>query len=589
MDDLDLIKSKINIIDLIQEYVPLKKLGRNFKGLCPFHNEKTPSFVVSPERQIWHCFGCQLGGDIFGFLMKIENIEFPEALRILAKRAGVTLQSYKPTGDSQLKERLYEINHLAAEFYHYILLNRDFSKPALEYLKKREVTKSTLELFKIGYAPPMWRSVSEYLVNKKGYKQQELEQAGLSIHSGNYYDRFRGRIIFPLRDHRGNVIGFSGRLLDADAKEAKYVNSPETLIYSKSNHLFGIDLAKDHLKKENKAILVEGEFDMISSYQAGVKNIVAIKGSALTEGHITLLKRFTQNLIFSLDSDFAGNAAAKRGIELADAAGMNMRVVKLAYGKDPDECLKKDPALWRQSLKNAVPIYDYLIDGAVEKFDKKSPEGKRNIAEEVLPLLSKVTNEIVKSHYVKKLAQILEVTESSVLSQMGKVKIREEVSRFKPVLPASPSPAIRSREEKLEELLLASLLQADNPAPVFAKIKDYLSPDDLKTPLLNKIFRHLAASLDGNENPSSASLINSLPAELLSAVDRLFLIDLQDSSKGDKTLEKIASQIAVSNLKEKMQQALEKISTLDGESAEAMDLNREFSLLRDRLKTLQES
>jgi DNA primase len=312
-DQREEIKQKIDIVDLISEYVPLKKIGRNLKANCPFHSEKTPSFYVSPERQIWHCFGCNLGGDVYSFLMQIENIEFVEALRILAKKAGVALTEFVPTQTSELKDRLYEINHLAAEFFNYILTSHLLGKEALSYVSGRGVTKDSISAFKIGYAPKSWDSLLRFLRDKKGYKESEIEQAGLAVRSerGSYYDRFRGRLMFSLRDIRGNVVGFSGRVLDPEAKEAKYINSPETPIYIKGNLLYGLEVTKGVIRKEGTAVVVEGELDLISSYQAGVANVCAIKGSALTDAQVKLLKRIAGTIILSLDADLAGDAAAR--------------------------------------------------------------------------------------------------------------------------------------------------------------------------------------------------------------------------------------------------------------------------------------
>src|SRR3990167_7304762 len=295
MTDVEQIKQKIDIVAFISEYVALKKTGANFKGLCPFHAEKTPSFIVSPERQIWHCFGgCNEGGDVFKFLMKIENLEFAEALKILARRAGVTLSGgFAQSRTAELKEKIYEVNHLASEFYQYILTKHPMGEKALDYLKDRKITDSSVKLFGIGYAPQSWDSLSKFL-HKKGYAQELMQSAGLISKSGigNTFDRFRGRLMFTLRDHRSNVVGFAGRLLDPDAKEAKYVNTPETSLYHKGELFYGFDITKEAIKKEDSAIIVEGEFDMLSSFQAGIPNVVALKGTALTLMQAKLIKRF---------------------------------------------------------------------------------------------------------------------------------------------------------------------------------------------------------------------------------------------------------------------------------------------------------
>ncbi|MCJ7829471.1 DNA primase, partial [Patescibacteria group bacterium] len=372
MDQLEEIKSKIDIVELINSYVPLKKTGRNFKALCPFHSEATPSFIVSPERQIWHCFGaCSEGGDVFKFLMKIENIDFGEAVKELAKRAGVQLTQFKPSEGEREKQVLYEINHLTTEYYHFLLVNHSIGKKALDYILGRGISKSSIELFKIGFAPEGWRSLHHFLVGKKHYQVQSLEKAGLAIKAsgGSYYDRFRARIIFPLKDRRGNICGFAGRVLDPQAKEAKYVNTPETLVYYKSELLYGLSEAKEEIKKKDEVILVEGELDAISSHQAGVKNVVAIKGSALTTSQIQLISRFTKNMTFALDQDIAGDQAARRGIELADEQGLMIKVVKAKGGKDPDEIAQKNPQLWLKMVEEAIPVYDYLIDSALNRFN----------------------------------------------------------------------------------------------------------------------------------------------------------------------------------------------------------------------------
>ncbi|MFC1790784.1 DNA primase, partial [Patescibacteria group bacterium] len=270
MDQRDEIKQKIDLVELVSEYVSLKKAGRNFKGLCPFHSEDTPSFIVSPERQIFKCFGCNEGGDAFGFLMKMESLDFGEAIRTLAKRTGVILKSFSSTQQSQKKQLLYEINHLASEFYHWLLLNHPQGKQALNYILGRGISKDSLELFKLGFSPNLWDGLQKFLVGKKGYQYQDLEAAGLisKNRQGKYYDRFRGRLMFSLKDHQGNICGFSGRVLQKDVKEAKYINSPETSLYFKSRLLYGLWSTKQEIKKQDRVVLVEGELDAISSYQA---------------------------------------------------------------------------------------------------------------------------------------------------------------------------------------------------------------------------------------------------------------------------------------------------------------------------------
>src|SRR3989339_1216632 len=385
MGDADEVKSKLNIIDIINEKVPLKKAGRNFKGLCPFHNEKTPSFMVSPDRQVFHCFGCGKGGSVIDFVMEYEHMEFPEALEELAERAGVTLTKRKSeTPERKLKETLFEINHLASEFYHYILTKHRLGEKALLYLRNRGITDKSIRTFSLGYSPNNWEGVYRFL-KKKQYDDKMLEKAGLVL-SGNsgMYDRFRGRLMFTLCDHKGNVVGFSGRVLDPAIKEAKYINTSETPVYSKSNVLYGLDVTHDAIVKAGEAILMEGEIDLISSFQVGISNVVAIKGSALTEGHVHLLKRYTERVIFALDADMAGDKAARRGIDVAEGVGLDMRVAIMPGGKDPDEAAREDEVGLKKALKNAIPIYDYFIESAKKRFDLTSAFGKQKASEELL-------------------------------------------------------------------------------------------------------------------------------------------------------------------------------------------------------------
>ena len=419
MSDIDEIKSRLNIVDVIGKRVTLKKTGRNFKGLCPFHNEKTPSFIVSPERESWHCFGCQKGGDIFAFVMEYDHVDFVEALEELAELAGVKLT--RRTGDtpeSKQKQKIFEVNHLASEYYQYILTKHPLGGKALDYLKNRGVSDKSIKTFGLGYSPNSWDALSNYL-KKKGYDSQILDVAGLTSHGR--YDMFRGRVMFTLKDHRGNVVGFSGRVLDPAVKEAKYINTSETPVYTKSRILFGLDVTKAAIQKEHEAIVMEGELDLISSFQAGISNVIAIKGSALTEGHVNLIRRYTEKLVFALDSDLAGDAASRRGIEIADRAGLDMRVVILPSGKDPDEAVRENASAVKKAIQEAVPIYDYFISSAVKRFDTSSAFGKKKVSEELLPILAKIENPIVQGHYIKKLGNTLDTTEETIMESMRRL------------------------------------------------------------------------------------------------------------------------------------------------------------------------
>lgn len=524
MSDIDEVKARTNIIDVIGARVTLRKAGRHFKALCPFHSEKTPSFIVSPERQMWKCFGCGRGGSAIDFVMEYEHVDFMEALTTLAEKAGVTLtRRAADTPHAQLKEKIYAVNHLASEFYHYLLTKHAIGEKARTYLKTRGVTEKAMKTFALGYSPNSWDGLLTYL-KKKGYDEKLLDQAGLILLSPRGgYDRFRGRVMFPLKDHRGNIVGFSGRLLDPQAKEAKYVNTSETPVYSKRNVLYGLDVTKDAIKRENEAVLVEGEFDVISSFQAGVSNVVAIKGSALTEGHVHLLRRFTNRLVFALDSDLAGDSAARRGIEIADQADLDIRVASLPMGKDPDEAARENAALFKKALSAAVPIYDYLIASAIRRFDIKDPFGKRKAGEELLPVVAKIDNPIVQSHYIKKLAEVFDVSEDAVAQGMRKIAHAARVSRRDEAATTSVVRRERSRQENLELYILAILLQGRT-----VELWDDVQGIEWSVPAVRRIMEQLGQYL--NENPVFLirDFADGLAKELLPTLDEAFLWDIAD-------------------------------------------------------------
>lgn len=563
MTDLEQIKQKIDIVGLISEYLPLKKTGANFKGVCPFHNEKTPSFIVSPERQIWHCFGgCQDGGDIFKFLMRIENLEFVEALKILAKRAGVALTSYQPSKTSDLKDRIYSANHLASEFYNYVLTTHPLGQKGRDYLENRKIDANSTKLFKIGYAPNSWDSLTKFLI-KKGYTPIELEAAGLVSKSslGHFFDRFRGRIVFTLCDHRGNIVGFAGRLLDPEAKEAKYINTAETLVYTKGNVLYGLDITHDEIKKEGFAVVVEGEIDAISSYQAGIRNVVAIKGSALTSGHVALLKRYTESIYLSLDSDFAGDAAAHRGIQTADQAGLNIKVVTFKEGKDPDELIKKDPSLWHQAIEKAVPFYDYIIDSAMEKNAPKTADGSKKIVAEVAKFIEPIDNLVVKNHYLKKLAAGLDVSQDVLEAQLVKEIKKNLVIGTAKTENREPAATPKTRGELLEEYLLSLLLQSPKPSDYLLLIGPRLKADDFTSPVLGQIYQSLVSLPE--QKFDIKAFVELIPTELIDLVDRLFLcenkIDPEDDVVVLEEVQQTAWDIRELTLREKLKKASDEI------------------------------
>jgi len=594
MDQLEEIKKRIDIVDLISQYINLKKAGRNFKAICPFHQEKNPSFVISPERQIWHCFGsCGEGGDIFGFLMKMENLDFSEAVRELAKRAGIKLTQFHPKKGEKRKQIWYEANHLAGEFYHYLLTDHSAGKKARDYILGRGISKESLKFFKIGFSPNSWSNLQKFLIGKKKYLRTDLENTGLIARSdsGRFYDRFRSRIMFPLKDHRGNICGFSGRILLPDVKEAKYINTPETPLYHKSDLLYGLFEAKEAIKEKDEVILVEGELDVISSYQVGVKNVVAIKGSALTENQVKLLGRFTKNIVLALDQDMAGDQAARRGIGIADKEEMNIKVAELKKGKDPDEIAQKDPKLWKKLIKGAVPVYDYFIDSAFNRFDGDTIEGKRNISQEIIPILSKANNEIIQAHYARLLAERLKVTEESILEEIDK----QENS---PLTSYEVSPSFekeaekKSRREKLENYLFSLAFQSDR----WELLKKRKIQGLIKTYRLERILETLKKYLKKYKSIESSRLAKMLDPELLDTLNKFYLSDLgetvEDEEKLDKEFSKTLDRLEDIDLREKLSEISGKIKRLEKEdkisSKEQKKLDKLYFEFRDLSKKLSE-
>jgi DNA primase len=594
MSDIDEIKSRLNIADIIGDRVILKKAGRNFKGLCPFHNEKTPSFIVSPERQTFHCFGCGKGGSVIDFVMEHDHIDFVEALEFLADKAGVKLERRQAdTPQAKLKIRILEANHLASEFYHFLLTKHQLGEKAREYLKHRGITDKSINTFMLGYSPNSWDGLLKFL-HKKGYDDTVLDQSGLMVKSPRGgYDRFRGRVMFVLKDHRGNIVGFSGRLLDPNAKEAKYINTSETPVYTKGNVLYGLDVTKAAIQKTNEAIVMEGEFDVISSFQEGVSNVVAIKGSALTEGHVNLLRRYTERITFALDSDMAGDAAARRGIELAEKAGLDLKVVVLPQGKDPDEAVRENPVTFKKAISDAIPIYDYFIRSAVRRFDAVSAFGKKKISEELLPILRTIENPVVQSHYIKKVAGALDVTEETIMMSMQKT-----AKGYNPGTAAKPSetsikPLEMSQPERVELYVLALVLQT-RTHDWFEELKESVVFTDLVHPAVRRILEVLGDHLARGKAFLIKDFADSIPKELLPALDEAYLWDLSGFIDNDELVTrewfKVMRELHRIILKRKIKETADALRSMtkpeeDGEPY--LMLQQTITKLTDELRTLE--
>lgn len=590
MDELDLIKEKINIVDLISEYLPLKKAGINYKANCPFHGEKTASFMVSPERQIWHCFGCGKGGDHFKFLMEKEGMDFKDALEILAKKAGIVLKRSAPKKDS--RDKLYEVNLKAQEFFHYILTQHQFGKTALEYLKKRGLTDQTIESFGLGYAPNSWESLSKFLL-KKGFTQGEIINSGLGVASKRgCYDRFRSRVTFPLIDTKDRIIGFSGRIIGAG--EPKYINTPQTLIFDKSQYLFGIHKAKGEIRTKNEAIIVEGEMDVLMSHQAGFKNVVAVKGSALTQGQIDLLKKYTENLSLCFDTDLAGDGASRKGINIAELAGMDVKIIQVKDGKDPAEVILKDSALWEESIKGATPIYDYYLDSVAKRYDPKTPIGIKKIQEELLLIWAKIQSDFIREHYTQKLAALLRLDEQTIRREINILR-KPAQQNYSQVLHQKEKTHImepRTRRQLLEEYLIALILHIPKEHTYFPSFPETL----LISENLRQIYVLLVIYLDSISFKGRSFEINDfikeVPEDLSVLIDKLYLTEIDSRLLNAKDWQKEVDGVITELKRALIKASLEKLS-LEIKNAEQFGkidtlevLNKRFRDLSVKLKNL---
>lgn len=579
-DQVELVKSKIDIVEIIGEKVVLKKAGRHFKGLCPFHSEKSPSFIVSAERQTFKCFGCQEGGDAISFLQKYDGMSFLEALEVLAKKVGITLESYRPTTQDAYRKKLLEIMSLTSEYYHYLLTKHQSGEEARQYLKSRKIGSEAINHFNLGYAPNQWRSVSDYLVLKKKYSPDELEATGLIIKkdANKYYDRFRGRVMFPLKDHKGVVVGFSGRTLLKDEKEAKYINSPETMLYSKSKMLYGLWENREYIRKASSIVLVEGELDMIPSWQAGVKNVAAIKGSAFTSEQAQLINRYTSAISMSLDADSAGQEAIKRAVIVAENIDLSIRVVQISGGKDPGDVATESPKAWREMVDKAVLYWDFLIDSALKLHDPKTGTGAKAIAEAIIPALAQISNSVVRAHYVSDLAKKLSVPEESIYSEIERNIKKKELNILKKTVSNIESGKV-SRREELEEYLLSLALQ------FYGKVVFLIEKIELawfSLPGVSKIFDRLMI-LDPKKEFRIQDFAKDLPAELQPILDKTYLLDLSRVDDPEKEWTRVSGDIRSMYVKAELKKLASEIATAEQQGGVIEELQARFVALSKSL------
>lgn len=453
---VETIKERLTIVDVVSSYVQLEKAGRQFKARCPFHSEKSASFYVSPDRNSFHCFGCNVSGDIFSFVEKIEGVSFVDALKLLADRAHVDLVQFRKGGESSDNKSLYEVLDHATEFFEGKLQT---SGEALQYVLSRGITQETIRDFRIGFAPESWHQLETYL-GSKGVSIEHAEKSGMIVrkNEGNgFYDRFRGRIMFPIANSTGAIIGFSGRILPSLAKEkdvAKYVNSPETDLYKKSKVLFGYDKAKRAIADQNACIIVEGQMDLCMAHQAGTKNAVAVSGTALTFEHLRLIQRFTNTLIFCLDSDKAGIQALKRSAELAFAMHMEVKVIPLLHSKDPADLILENPEEWITATKKSIPLIEFLVELSTQ--DGLTEEYPKRITREIVPLIRVMANPIEQAVAVRNVAEKLRISDTSIWSAVKSApERREHVEEVRVKQPVN-----KDRLQAIRELLLGATLVA---------------------------------------------------------------------------------------------------------------------------------
>ena len=587
--EVEEIKKKLDIVEVINHYLPLRKRGRHYVACCPFHSEKTPSFTVSPELQIFKCFGCGKAGDVFTFVQEYDHVDFKDALEDLAKMAGVVLKRDPQISESdRRRKRLVDLNTHVARFYNYLLTSHPLGRPALDYILNRGISLSTVNLFKIGFSPANSALVVNYL-HKKGFTDQEMIATGTfgvsQYRSAKMYDRFQDRLVFPLADFRDRILGFSGRILPTSKNSnlAKYINSPETDIYHKSQMLFGLNIAKESIKKQNAVLVVEGEFDMISPYQLGINNVVALKGTAFTADQLQLLHRYTDNLILGLDSDFAGNNAARKSIELADSMEFDIKVLDLGDKyKDPDETIQCDPEFFKLCLQHPVPVWDFIIASALKAHDAEDVRGKKDILALTLPFLVKISNSVIRSDYLNKLASELGSSVESIIEESQKYK-SSPLPTLSPVNTPVSSPL--SLIETLEERLLTLIISSQKPSLLIRRL-------DSKMNLSVPRFQSIASALKSAKSFHPQSFMESLPPELQSVFQNLYLIADSlnlDSHHRHLEINKTVSQIAAIQLKEALNDLSSRISRAEsaGDNSLVEKLEQEYNQTLSKLSLVQ--
>lgn len=579
---IDEIRNSNDIVDIISQYVNLKKSGRNFFGLCPFHNEKSPSFAVSPDKQIFHCFGCGVGGNVFHFVSKIENIGFKETLEMLANRANITLPILDNVQDNKtahLKSRVYEINKQAAQFYHENLY-KPTAKIAQEYIKKRKLDNNTLQTFLIGYSGTFNELYKT--LKKQGFTDEEILASSLvnKNEKGEFIDRFRRRLMFPIQDERGRVIAFGGRILEdnkiQNVKSPKYINSSENIVYSKGRHLFGLYAAKK--QKIDKILIVEGYMDAISLHQRGITNVVASLGTALTEAQGRLLRNNSQQVIIGYDSDGAGQAATLRGLEILQNLGCDIRILQLDGAKDPDEyILKYGPERLQKCIYNAISLVEYKVKILKSKLDLNHPNDKIKFLTEIAKELAKIKNDIEKEVYVDKIALDYKISKEAIYAEINKLiygkNQNEKILQKKNVVKNESKPQVINNNDavsKKENMIIYLLI--NYPQESYSKLKSKISYENIKNERNRQIIKKLYEELEkGNSINNVLDLFQD--EEIINYITWVMAYDFE-ISEVDKCIEDILNNYEKDKLismRNEIVQALENTDNLTKEEIASLE------------------
>lgn len=608
MNQVEEIKSKLDIVEVIREYVQVKAVGANFQALCPFHNEKSPSFVISPDKQIWHCFGCSRGGDVLSFVMEKEGLNFAETLRFLAPKAGVVLQ-YENKENQAQRNRILDILALAGKYYAHIL-GQAVGKKSKEYLLARGLSEDAIQEWQLGYSPDAWNELYKFLkerpVSGQKYTDEEIFAAGLIIKKEGgrgYYDRFRGRIMFPIWDINNNIIAFTARISpekEKTEKMGKYINSPQSAVYDKSRVLFALNKAKMAIREANLAIVVEGQMDVIACYEHGFKNVVASSGTALTAPQVGLLKRFSGDVALLFDMDQAGQMAADRGIKEVLAAELNLKIIVLPDAKDPDECLRNNLEGFKEAVLNAKPMLEYYFAKVSAGLDLENLDNKKTIRDQMFIMINLVISPTEQGYWLKRVGEELGFAENDVREEFGKwrdkqggvkrttVTDNEEGSDAKKTL--TPAKATTSsREEKLAELLMALIIRFPEYT---GYVTDNLDPSLIANEVLATFYRNLIIYYNKSDSLQYESFHAKLVSEEAGAeklLDKLILLGEKDfynyeSAEVKAELINIINELKKSGRQKKIRELQKEISQAEKEGR----LN-DLAILMADLKNLMTS